>query len=108
MKNFAELDAKICSCQQALNANTYNSDGIRVSRTNGESTYNYTYLDGQLTHLTIDGHNMYFYYGDNGTPMALSFNGVRYYYVTSLQGDVIAIVDQNGTVVTTYLYDATA
>ena len=38
--------------------------------------------------------------------MALSFNGVRYYYVTSLQGDVIAIVDQNGTVVTTYLYDA--
>ena len=38
--------------------------------------------------------------------MALSFNGVRYYYVTSLQGDITAIVDQTGTVVTTYLYDA--
>ena len=49
---------------------------------------------------------MYFYYGADGTPMAMSFNGVRYYYVTSLQGDITAIVDQNGTVVTTYLYDA--
>lgn len=34
------------------------------------------------------------------------YNGTEYYYVTNLQGDVIAILDKNGNCVVEYTYDA--
>lgn len=33
------------------------------------------------------------------------YNGTVYYYVTNLQGDVMRIVDANGTVMASYDYD---
>ena len=34
------------------------------------------------------------------------WNGTPYYYVTNLQGDVIAILDTDGNIVVQYTYDA--
>ena len=34
------------------------------------------------------------------------FNGVDYFYVNNLQGDVVALIDANGTQVVEYGYDA--
>ena len=48
---------------------------------------------------------MYFRY-DGDTPICLEFDGVEYYYVTNLQGDVIAILNDSGTCVAEYSYDA--
>ena len=39
-------------------------------------------------------------------PIGFEYNGVQYYYVTNLQGDIIAILDTNGTCVAEYSYDA--
>ena len=38
--------------------------------------------------------------------MSVVYNGTYYYYVTDLQGDVVAIVDTAGVKVVEYLYDA--
>ena len=38
--------------------------------------------------------------------MTVSYSGSIYYYVTNLQGDVIAILDSSGTAVVEYTYDA--
>ena len=36
----------------------------------------------------------------------MNYNGTYYYYVTDLQGDVVAILNSSGTSVVTYTYDA--
>ena len=46
-----------------------------------------------------------FYYDAEGRPMCLDFNGTVYYYITNLQGDVVALADQYGEVIR-YEYDA--
>ena len=44
------------------------------------------------------------YRGD--TTISFEFNGKEYYYVTNLQGDIIAILDSTGNCVAEYSYDA--
>ena len=95
---------------------TYNADGLRTQRTGfatdsttgvtANRTYNYTYLGDQLTHMTVDGHTMYFTYDAAGTPLTMVYDGLKFYYITNLQGDVISIVDGNGTEFVRYTYDA--
>ena len=57
--------------------------------------------------MTANGNALTFVYGSNGHPMAVMYNYTNYYYyVTNALGDVIAIVDNSGTEVVTYNYDA--
>ncbi len=91
--------------------NTYNADGLRISRTNGTLTYQYYYADGQLVRIGVGSKYLDISYDASGVPMALYYSGYQvdnahYYYVTNLQGDVVAILDDNGTAVVTYTYDA--
>ena len=48
---------------------------------------------------------MTFFYSVSGIPAAFTYNDTYYYYVTNLQGDVIGIANNNGTI-GTYSYDA--
>ena len=48
---------------------------------------------------------MDFFYDSNGNAYALKYNGILYYYITNLQGDVMSIVDAQGAVVASYNYD---
>ena len=85
---------------------TYNADGMRTKRTNGTDTYTYVYNGGQLSQMTKGTDTLRFTYGATGSPMALTYNGTYYYYVTNVQGDVIAILNNAGTAVVEYAYDA--
>jgi len=91
---------------------TYDASGLRTQRTNGTNTYKYTYHGSQLTHMTYNGTALHFSYDANGRPMTVMFADATsgsittYYYVTNLQGDVVAILDSTGTAVVTYTYDA--
>ena len=82
--------SRIVSCKRSTTRwrNVYDLDGLRAKRTNGETTYLYTYQGGQLTHMKVDGQHYYFTYDPNGTPVAMTWNGKNYYYVTNLQGDI--------------------
>ena len=85
---------------------TYDANGMRTGRTNGTVTYSYLYNGSQLTQMTRDGMVMRFSYGTDGRPLVISYNDTPYYYITNLQGDVIAIMDSYGTTVVKYTYDA--
>ena len=85
---------------------TYNSDGLRTKRTNGTTTYSYVYNGSNLSQMTVGNDKLYFAYDASGTPMSVAYNGTNYYYVTNLQGDVVAILNSSGTVVVQYTYDA--
>ena len=38
--------------------------------------------------------------------MTVNYNGIIYYYLTNIQGDVVSIVDGDGTLAVHYVYDA--
>ena len=69
-------------------------------------TYVYTYNGGSLTQMTGDDQTLSFAYDGSGSPMAVTWNGTTYLYLTNIQGDVIAILDTDGNVVVQYTYDA--
>ena len=81
---------------------TYDANGLRKTRSNGTDTYTYVYNGSQLVQMTRGTDVLYF---DHATG-TVTWNGVTYYYVYNLQGDVIAILDSAGTAVVNYVYDA--
>ena len=93
---------------------TYDATGQRLTKTNGTLTYHYIYNDMQLMYMKVTQNTstvceMYFQYGQLGL-MAIQYISSSltdtYYVVTNAQGDVVALVDGNGTVVVNYTYDA--
>ena len=85
---------------------TYDVNGMRTQRTNGQTEYTYVYDGGLLSFMTTDDHTLYFTYDAAGKPMTVTLDGTVYYYLTNIQGDVIAILDASGNRVVAYLYDA--
>lgn len=87
---------------------TYDADGLRTKRTNGIYGYTYTYVynGSSLAMMTTGNNTLSFSYDASGTALAVQYNGTIYYYKTNLQGDVMGIVDSNGTTVVTYAYNA--
>ncbi len=85
---------------------TYDADGMRTSRSNGSNTYRYVYNGGKLRQMTVGDDTLQFMYDANGVPMSMLHNGTLYYYVTNIQGDVVAILNTTGTAVVAYSYDA--
>ena len=53
-----------------------------------------------------DGETLFFTYTDDGKPFTVWYDGELFYYVTNLQGDVVALLDGIGTEVVSYSYDA--
>ena len=85
---------------------TYDAKGLRIGRTDGTTNYRYIYEGSQLTFMARNGLLLRFAYTPEGTPLSILYKGTTYYYVTNLQGDVTAILSQNGYVMVEYTYDA--
>ena len=86
----------------------YNADGMRISRTVGETgtTYSYVYDGNKLSQMKAGNVTLRFTYDTDGTPLTLIYNGEAYYYAVNLQGDVVAILDGSGAKIVSYTYDA--
>ena len=98
---------------------TYDHNGLRTGKvvTEGEKTETTEYmLHGKLiTHMTkrcVDENgeepvqNLHFFYDAQSRPAFVEYNGTKYRYLQNLQGDIVGIVDGNGTLVVEYRYDA--
>ena len=95
---------------------TYNADGLRTKRTNGTLTYDYVYYGGQLMYMMVKdtgaqsptkgNHHFILSYTPEGIPMGITYQGTAYYYLTNLQGDVVAILNNKGHRIISYTYDA--
>ena len=78
---------------------TYDGAGRRVSKGNISFTYD---SDGRLIKQS---NGLEFIY-DNSGVIGVKYNNAQYFYRRDCQGNIIAILDNNGAVVVEYKYDA--
>ncbi len=86
------------------------SKTIKVNDVETE-TYNYVYSDTKLIAVTFTKNNetntARFIYDSNDVLRGFILNDNQtYLYVKNLQGDIISIVDENGTILLNYSYDS--
>ena len=84
----------------------YNVDGLRTRKVISGIQFNYYWNGDKLTGQTWHGNTLYFYYDKDGNPIGFDYNNNHYYYITNLQGDIIAILDVNGNLMAEYEYDS--
>ena len=84
----------------------YNADGLRVQKTVNGVVTKYTLHGKNVVHMTSGTDELHFFYDAQNKPAVVIFNGIAYAYLYDLQGDVIGLVDNNGTQMVSYTYDA--
>ena len=85
---------------------TYNTDGIRTSKSNPSMTVEYVLNGTQIVAEKNNGIIIRYLYDANGSPVGMIFDGATYLYEKNLQGDIVGIYTTSGTKVATYAYDA--
>lgn len=105
----------VCVYQDMLSYEySYNKDGLRTSK-NGTLMSAYQYrgnlLVSDTSMSTYD--SLYFHYDNNDDIIGFTYEGTsgsslngEYYYIKNLQGDIIGILDETGSLVASYSYDA--
>ena len=84
----------------------YNENGLWIQKTVNGVVTKYTLHGKNIVHMTQGGNELHFFYDAQNRPAVVVYNGVPYAYVKSLQGDIVAILDENGNTVVSYGYDA--
>lgn len=79
---------------------------MRTRRASGAKNYNYIYSGSKLMQMSVGGNTLNFTYDASGAPLTISYNGITFYYVTNVQGDVVGILSPSGVEVVRYGYDA--
>ena len=85
---------------------TYYHNGMRIRKIVNGVTTNYTLNGKNIVHMKQGSNDLHFFYDAQGKPGMVTYNDVDYFYVYNLQGDVVALIDANGTQVVEYGYDA--
>ena len=100
---------------------TYDMSGVRTSKTVDGTTYHYTTLSGKVMRQQWETRNsddtvyqamqsLEFVYDDGNQPFAMIYKHGQttelYYYVLNAQGDVIALLNADGTLAASYNYGA--
>lgn len=87
---------------------TYDSDGIRTSKTVGSTTTKYLLNGTQILAQKTGSSTLCFFYDQQGNRVGMADgNNHFYYYIYNVQGDVIALADAStGKLAATYTYDA--
>ena len=97
---------------------TYNHEGLRTRKTRmyysdggvAYSSTEYTLHGKNIVHMTRGSDSLHFFYDASNRPAIVEWNNgvttAKYAYIQNLQGDIVGIVDSNGTEVVKYTYDA--
>lgn len=97
---------------QTLLSFNYDDNGIRTSKTYGDTTTYYTNNDGYITsQYQLDSNGnicelMEFIYDSSSSLLGFTYGGKTYFYIKNLQGDITNIVDDSGNIVASYEYSA--
>ena len=88
----------------------YDSNGMRTQKKvtdHGQTvTTDYIYNGKKLVELTCGEDTLHFFYDVLGRPAEMAYNAKLYNYVYNLQGDVVGLRDDSGSLVAEYKYDA--
>jgi RHS repeat-associated protein len=86
---------------------SYDINGMRTKKTVNGSTINYVWNDKRLVGQSDGVNTLYFLYEKTDGELGFVLNGEEvYWYLKNLQGDIIGLLDSNGTIVARYAYDA--
>ena len=87
---------------------TYDSEGIRTSKSDGTNTTKYLLNGTQILAQKTGSTTLSFFYDQQGNRVGMADGSNHfYYYIYNVQGDVIALADAStGKLVVTYTYDA--
>ncbi|ERJ12639.1 DNRLRE domain-containing protein, partial [Haloplasma contractile] len=84
----------------------YNDQGYRTQKVIGNETTTY-YLNGDKVIYETNGTDeIYYTYDVDGTLVSMNLNGIEYFYVRNIQGDIVKLVDKNANIMVEYTYDA--
>ena len=88
----------------------YNADGLRVQKkvtvSGTATTTNYILHGKNIVHMTRGSTALHFWYDAQNRPAIVLYGSTRNAYVHNLQGDIVGIIDNTGTEVVKYTYDA--
>lgn len=82
----------------------YDKYGNRVQKKVGEKITDYYYDNSKIIYEISDNYQINYIYL-NDSIVGLKYNNKEFYYVKNIQNDVLAIVDESGNVVVSYIYD---
>ncbi|MBQ6023572.1 MAG: RHS repeat-associated core domain-containing protein [Clostridia bacterium] len=85
---------------------TYDVSGRRLEKEDNGVTTEFIYAGDLLLGQKTGTNSLVFKFDSNGDYFGFTYNGTPYYYVKNLQGDVVAIANNAGTIVARYYYDA--
>ena len=102
-----ENGRRLASITQGTNSYSYSYDssGVRISKTVNGTTYSYIYDNGQLIYADTPLGGMTFFY-ENDSVVGYKYGPEYYYYIKNLQGDIIGVIDKNCNLLYQYEYDA--
>ncbi|MDR2822211.1 MAG: hypothetical protein LBV58_01485 [Acholeplasmatales bacterium] len=84
----------------------YDEQGNRISKTGNGNTTNYFYVGNKLLSLTKGNNRLYFHYNEKGLVVGFEYNKQNYFYLRDLTGNITNIINDLGTSVVSYKYDA--
>ena len=91
---------------------TYDANGIRTEKIENGKTHKYYVEDSRIVREVVTGsenYELYYLYGANGIvgfTYKTASGSTNYYYRKNLQGDIVEIYKDNGTLCAEYAYDA--
>ena len=99
-------DGRKLSAVGNISSYTYDFSGIRTKKISGGVTHEYL-LDGSkiICEKRSDGITLHFYYDASGNIFAFDKGNTRYYYVRNILGEILGIIDTDGSYVVKYTYD---
>ena len=89
----------------------YDMDGIRTSKTVNGVTTEFITQNGRVVRQSWSGNVLDFFNHSQHRPYAVTYKpadgaAATYYYITNLQGDVVALIDSSGSLAAEYTYNA--
>jgi RHS repeat-associated protein len=84
----------------------YDDNGVRTEKIVDGVTTKYNLVEDRVTYESNGTDNIYYSYDVEKKLESMNFNGVEYYYVRNVQGDIIGLVDKMGNLVVEYTYDS--
>ena len=90
---------------------TYDSSGVRLSKSDGGTTHTYLYNSGLLIQETIGEQTLDYSYTPSGAILSVRYKanandtGTYYYYALNSRDDVIGLCDSTGALYAKYTYD---
>ncbi|GFZ33900.1 hypothetical protein CSC2_44260 [Clostridium zeae] len=84
----------------------YNDEGIRTEKNVNGVVTKYHLVDDRVTYESNGTDTIYYTYDDSNSLVSMNLNGIEYYYIKNVQGDIIGLFDKSGTQVVNYTYDS--